>query len=332
VKKWSWLIRLLLFAVIIAGVTFQFSKIINSENLQNPDRAEPPTQILLGVFQKVPFFIWVLSGSLYSLGILNSWWLWHWLATRMGDRMHWLGSAFAISYSQLGKYAPGKGLAMMIRVAWAAQAGGRIPIAAVSAVYEVLTTMASGALIGLLLGLWFYYKTVPEGEGIPTPLWHAAIMFVLAIIPVSPPIFNRLAVRLAGRFMKPGHAIRQPTWYELGMGLVLSSFNWMLLGTSLFLLVLKLPQELPLLGLDGWLHCVQYISLANVGGFIASTPGGLGVREFLLQQYLAPHLGPEAVVLVLLIRLIWTFAEICLLIVLWIARRLVLKKVLGGLP
>lgn len=331
-KKWSWLIRLLLFAAILAGVTYQFFKILNSETLQNPERTNTPTQILLGAFWKVPFYIWFLSGSLYALGILNSWWLWHWLATRMGDRMHWLGSAFAISYSQLGKYAPGKGLAMMIRVAWAAQAGGRIPIAAVSAVYEVLTTMASGALIGLLLGLWFYFKKESEDGGIPAPLWHAAIMFVLAIIPVTPPIFNRLAVRLAGRFMKPGQAIRRPTWYELGVGLVISSFNWILLGTSLFLLVLKLPQELPLWGLEGWLHCVQYISLANVGGFIASTPGGIGVREFLLQQYLDPHLGLEAVVLVLLIRLIWTIAEICLLVILWIARRLVLKKVIGGFP
>ncbi len=332
-KKWSWLIRLFVFLLILVGVAYQFSRILSSEALNQPGGAESATGILLEVSQKVPALCWFLSGLLYALGILNSWWLWHWLARRMGDRMHLLGSAFAITYSQLGKYAPGKGLAMMIRVAWASQAGARIPVAAVSAVYEVLTTMASGALIGLTLGLFFFWQ---DGTGrglteIPAVLYHAAGMFLLAFIPVTPPVFNRLVVRLAGRFMKPGQEIAKPGWRELGVGLLLASVNWALLGTALFVLTLDLDQKLPLSGPAGWFHCVQYASLANVGGFIASTPGGMGVREFLLQQYLDPHLGADSVVLVLLIRLVWTLAEIGLLAIVWIAGRLAVKRTVDSL-
>jgi len=325
VKKWAWVIRLVVLILVLVGVGYQFSTILASEALQR--QGASPAQILWETFVSIPVPFWLLAGALYCFGILVSWWLWHWLASRMGDRMEKIGSAFAISYSQLGKYAPGKGLAMMIRVAWASQAGARIPIAAVSAVYEVLTTMAAGSLLGLVIGLVFWWLQNQETETpLPTPLWHAAILFSVAILPVLPPVFNRIAIRLAGRFMKPGQEIRKPQWRDLGFGLVLAQGNWFLLGLSLFSLTWGLDQKEPLRGVSGFFHCVQYTALANVGGFLASTPGGIGVREFLLQQYLTPHLGAEGVVVVLLLRILWTASEFVLIFVLWLARGWGIKK------
>jgi uncharacterized membrane protein YbhN (UPF0104 family) len=184
--------------------------------------------------------------------------------------------------------------------------------------------------LGLVIGLVFWWLQNRETQTpFPTPLWHAAILFSLAIIPVLPPVFNRIAIRLAGRFMKAGQEIRKPKWGDLGFGLVLAQGNWFLLGLSLFSLTWGLDQKEPLRGVSGFFHCVQYTALANVGGFLASTPGGIGVREFLLQQYLTPHLGAESVLVVLLLRILWTASEFVLIFVLWLARGWRIKKPLS---
>jgi uncharacterized membrane protein YbhN (UPF0104 family) len=62
--------------------------------------------------------------------------------------------------------------------------------------------------------------------------------------------------------------------------------------------------------LDLWMRCTSYVAVSWVAGFIATTPGGLGVRDLLLQQMLAGELGPLAVVVVVVLRLLWTAAEL----------------------
>jgi uncharacterized membrane protein YbhN (UPF0104 family) len=70
------------------------------------------------------------------------------------------------------------------------------------------------------------------------------------------------------------------------------------------------------------LPALAWVPLANVGGFIASTPGGLGVREYLLQQALLPELGPERALLAsLLLRIVWTVAEVASALVMWLLWR-----------
>ena len=50
-----------------------------------------------------------------------------------------------------------------------------------------------------------------------------------------------------------------------------------------------------------------------MAGFVASTPGGLGVREFIIQEMLKPTLGQRrAVLAAVLLRLLWTVAELVL--------------------
>jgi uncharacterized membrane protein YbhN (UPF0104 family) len=69
-----------------------------------------------------------------------------------------------------------------------------------------------------------------------------------------------------------------------------------------------------------WARCTAYVALAYAAGFLVlAAPGGLGVRDFLLQQFLAADLarvmGPEqaaatAVVAALLMRLLWTVVDV----------------------
>ena len=74
-----------------------------------------------------------------------------------------------------------------------------------------------------------------------------------------------------------------------------------LLGASLEVVLRSLDLAPGPWSISSWLRSTAFVALSYVAGFIASTPGGLGVREFLLQQFLAPELGARAVVVVLLL-------------------------------
>jgi uncharacterized membrane protein YbhN (UPF0104 family) len=68
---------------------------------------------------------------------------------------------------------------------------------------------------------------------------------------------------------------------------------------------------------------VSAVALAVVAGFASLLPGGLGVRDALLVQLLAPACG-EAVALVaaVLLRLVWLVSEVAACGILYIAARL----------
>ncbi len=314
-KNWLWLIRLLVFLLVVVAVGWQFHRILNSDALTKDHPGESALKILWDFAIGLGWARTSFAIGLYVFGIGCSYSYWHLCVRNMGNQMSLRHGAMAFYYSQWGKYAPGKGLALLMRVGGAVKAGATIPIAAVSAIFEVLVTMVSGALLGLVLGLGFLWLA-PIGDS-GTILFHASIILGVASIPVLPPLFNRLVFRLAKRFINPKQQVVKPGWFDLGKGILMTSGTWLFLGGSLWFLVSGI-EDSGLGGLSGWLRCVMFVCLASVGGFIASTPGGLGVREFLLQQYLEPFLGPKAVVVVLLLRFLWTAAEVLAVGVLWI--------------
>jgi uncharacterized membrane protein YbhN (UPF0104 family) len=103
-------------------------------------------------------------------------------------------------------------------------------------------------------------------------------------------------------------------------GLLIIAPCWVLFGLSLACGFAALPE----VNLDwspltlGWL--MVSMAIAYVGGFVVPiSPGGLGVREFLLTLLLVPVLtrhgtapaqaGPLVALVVLLLRLAWTVGE-----------------------
>lgn len=305
----------MVFVIVVVGVSWQFQRILYSDALSKSNPGQGPLEIFQQFANDLGLAKIGMATLAYILGIGCSFVFWHLCVRKMGDTMSLRRGAFAFYYSQWGKYAPGKGLALVMRVGGAAKAGASIPIAAVASVFEVLVTMVSGGLLGLFLGLSFTF--IASANGSTTILFHAAIILFVAAIPVLPPIFDILVFRLAKRFLSPKHQFNKPGWTDLGKGILLTAFNWLLLGGSLWILVSSHNNN-ELEGVGGWLRCVMFVCLANVGGFIASTPGGLGVREFLLEQYLEPFLGAQAVVVVLFLRLVWTLAEVMAVGPLWI--------------
>jgi uncharacterized membrane protein YbhN (UPF0104 family) len=217
--------------------------------------------------------------------------------------------------------------------------GAGVPagLAGLTAFYEVLVTMAAGAVLAVLL----FVATDPAGvlsgggEALlallrwPWPddlhldrltlVLLALGLCVLILGLIYPAVFNRIVHRVTIPF-RTGPAPRiRPAW--LAEGLVLIAPCWLLFGLALACALHAVPGA----GLDwsiatlAWLTAVM--GLAYVAGFLVPIPGALGAREYFLYVLLGAELSgrlevarPTAlgmvVLAVLLLRLAWTAAEV----------------------
>ncbi len=255
------------------------------------------------------------AAGLYLLGMGFSAVYWARLMISLGAHPGAVAAVRAYYVSQLGKYVPGKALALLMRVGMIATPATPASTAALAAFHEVLATMASGAIVAVVCALllpvgggldWADLYAVPgkHDPGRWEMLALAAGLLVVTLGPILPPVFNRLAAGVTAPFRTgPLPAVG---WPALAEGLIVTAPCWLCMGLGLgcgLLAVGETPPPLP------WL--VAAMAIAYVGGFVVPiSPGGLGVREFVLAVLLAPHHERGAVTLaVLLLRLAWTLAE-----------------------
>jgi uncharacterized membrane protein YbhN (UPF0104 family) len=233
----------------------------------------------------------------------------------------------------------------------------RLGLALLTSFYEVLTSMATGVLLAAFLfavqaQLTPATSSATLGESLETlrhllrdltlsqesqlPSFDYKLSMLLSLllflpvgIPVLPPIFNRLAHRLTLPFRDAdATSLPRVRGRNLVEGLILSSGSWFLMGASLWSTFRAVGVEQPWTWAT-WEQNTASIALAYVAGFlILLVPSGLGVREFLLTLLLVPQLvgllngdereARDAVILaVLLLRLVWTAAELVIVGVLY---------------
>jgi glycosyltransferase 2 family protein len=302
-RPWLPWLKLLFTVAILVGVVVLFWRAIDNDDLRRADPTRPPWHVLGDQVAAARPSDLVAAALLYLLGLSCCWAFWVGLLGRWGARLDFWPGLRAYVLSHLGKYAPlGKGWALVLRVTLAAQAGVRTGLAALSGAYETLTMMAAGALVAAVL------FTVLPGD--PRQRWQALGLFLLALLPIIPGVFNWVVRRLARRFVR-GDALPVLGVRTLGAGLALTSCCWILFGLSLAAVLRSLDANPGSFDLDHVSKCIAIVAVSYVAGFLASTPGGLGVREVLMQQFLAPELGnARAVVVVILLRLLWTGAEL----------------------
>jgi uncharacterized membrane protein YbhN (UPF0104 family) len=233
-------------------------------------------------------------------------------------------TARAYYVGQLGKYVPGKALALIMRGAMVQGPGVRLGVALVTSFYEVLTTMAAGALLAAVLFLW----QPPAALDLEwDPAWLGLLLLVVVGVPLLPGVFNRLVRRASARFRQV-ESLQMPPLRAgtLLLGLAVTGAGWLLLGVSLWAMLYAVLPEPPALTAELWGRCTAVIGLAYVAGFLmVFMPGGLGAREFFLSALLVPELSSQpaeeaaAVValVVVLLRLTWTLAELIVAAVVW---------------
>ncbi len=282
-----------------------------------------------------PQWGWIVaSGAFYLIGFFFA--AIYWLATlrRLGQRAGLWQTVAAYYYGQLGKYAPGKALVVIIRTSvLASRRGNRASVVATSVFYETLAMMGVGAFIGASILL----VTLRDNKLFSMLAFAVALG---ALAPLLPPIFTRIV-----KFLKIGkddcdvqNALQRFSMRHLALGIALMTALWLFFGLSLWAALrgLGVATEPACASLH---HYVAVVSLATSLGFVMLvSPGGLGVREFILATALVPYLKtlltlPEnasvlidataiATVVSLEHRMISIIAELCAATALFIVEKL----------
>ncbi len=194
-------------------------------------------------------------------------------------------------------------------------------VAIITAFYELLTTMAAGALVAAVV----FLLHPPEITGLKWhPLFTVLLLLGLCGLPLLPGIFNFLTQGIAKRFSQVEalrlHRIRIVSLVE---GLLITTCGWACLGLAVWCLFQAVLPEPPPLTPAIWAQFCASIGLAYVAGFLAFVlPGGVGVREYFLRELLG-FAGPDQWIAaaVLLLRLVWTTAELVLSAILLFVKR-----------
>jgi hypothetical protein len=299
-----WLVlKSVLAAAIVAAVGVQFARILRQPALN-------PYPFDLRVGYLIP------AGLCYLLAHCCWAGFWVQLIRYEGAKVGLLTGLRAYFVSQYGKYVPGKVMVFVIRLALLRGVEGAGPlVVAVTAAYETLTNMAAGALLAaaLLPQLGVLPAAITPGLG-----WVIGVV----LFPLVLAVLNRIAARRVARLRGPGGTpLPSPPLWLLAQGLVQGMVGWALLGLCVSFGVAAVAP-----GSTGWEPAAHYpadlaaMATAYVSGFVVLVaPGGLGVRELVLQAALAPRFTPElgaevaaglGAVIALVLRLSWTLFEV----------------------
>lgn len=303
-KRWGWwLVKLGVILVVVAGVTW---------NIREAARKLGGSEIELR-----PGWL-LLAGVAYFAGWLPSAVWWWWVMRALGGRPHLMDAVRAYYVGHLGKYVPGKAMVVVIRCGLMHGRGVRAALAAVTAVYETLSSMAVGALVaaGLL--------AIVIGGRLDLTLLAVGLMAV-AGLPILPSVFNRLVKRIAVPLQGGAPQAIPPLSYRaVGCAVAGLALGWGLHGVSLGATIQGIT-EAPV-AWSSWPLWTASAALATVSGFLSFfLPGGLGVRELVLMELLpqgASGIGKEtAVVAAVVLRLVWVASEVVWSAVLYFAVR-----------
>lgn len=304
-KRWAWpAAKMLLAAAILLGVGWQFYGDLTKE--------EEPGVPVLHDLQWQPGWL-TLSALLYLLFLGSSCWYWRRLLLHFGPAPPPPVTIRAYFVSQLGKYIPGKAWALIMRGALVRGPNLRLGLAILTTFYEVLTTMAAGAMLGAVA---FVVQPPLKIDLYVSPVLVGILLLGVCAIPLLPGVFNRIAGRLAHNLQADDAGpLPRIDLVTLIQGVAITACGWCLLGVSVWAGLAAVSPDPPPLDVSVWLRCLGAISLAYVGGFlIPFVPGGVGVREFFLSRLFGGSPAEAALftVAVLLMRLAWTAAEVLL--------------------
>ncbi len=262
---------------------------------------------------------WLLiSGGLYLLAFVPSALFWRHVLAMLGPTPRLLPAVRAYYIGHLGKYVPGKGMVIVLRAALLRGEGVATAAAVASVFFETLTTMAVGAFVaGAILAIWHRDR--------PQMVLLALVLAAVAGAPALPVVFQRLARLVGMDRVAPGVIDRLSAlrlrglliwWLAMAIGcLLLGASLWATLRSIDYAPTRSAGREIVL--------CTAVAALSVVAGFVSMIPGGLGVRELVMLELLAPAVGSgPALICAVLARLVWIVAELAISIILYFMRSL----------
>ena len=258
----------------------------------------------------------VASGALYLLGLLPSAWYWRHLHHQFGYPLGLYVALRAHYIGQVGKYVPGKALALAIRADLVHPHGVPYGVSVIISFYEVLTSMAAGGMVAAIIYVLDPPDLSEQLELAPNlridPQWAGLFLMALCGIPLLPGVFNFIIAKMTARIQVIELYRLPPVRYgTLLTGLFTTALGWWLQGLSLWAIMQTILPTPPALTLSSSAQCTAAVAFANVAGFvILVVPGGLGVREYLIALLLGTA-GPKEFLAAsaILLRLNWIVDE-----------------------
>lgn len=295
-------VKTVLTVVVLGAVGWHFVKLLSNPAVQERLTLRPEYLVPAGLLYLVCHTVW---GT-----------FWVQLLHGQGVRIGWLAGVRAYFVSQFGKYVPGKAWVILLRVGLLRKAGVSSTVVIVTGLYETLTNMAAGAVLGTCLLPW---------SGVTDELSAAQRYAIigLAFVPVVLLVLNQLVRRVAAKYRRPGATpIPVPSVWLLARGLLQAMVGWTLLGVSAWLVACGLAVDPPPLTPATFAQylcamCVSYV----IGFAVLFLPAGGGARELVLQQMLAPALGEVSAAVAVVLRLVWTLFEAVAAVGLWLFAR-----------
>jgi len=264
---------------------------------------------------------WTAQGQSISLGSVSIPWLvlatatyvggqicyaafWGRLLRAMGMQASWLELVRAYGVGTGGKYVPGKALVVVIRTAMVRASGvGRIAIG-LATVYETAVMMAVGSALSCIC----LAVALPDKRWLWLATGGAAVGMTACL---HPAIFGRLAKFASLPFKETRRDFSAGACYAVfWRSVAIPIAGWGLLGLSFWMTLQSIG--LPCSSLTDMLLLIGATALATAVGFLVLfMPAGIGVREFIIISVLAPVFGgPQIVLGSLLLRTVWTVAEL----------------------
>ncbi len=259
---------------------------------------------------------WIAAaGILYLLGSFPMGVFWYRLMKAMKQQPGLMSSIRAFFIGHLGKYVPGKALVVVLRTSLVQGNHLQRSVVATAVFAETLTMVAVGAVYGaVLIAIWFSEHQLL--------LWLAVAIGLAASLVTLPPVFRAIVLLLKVSKINPEieenlAGLNYPT---MAWGWGANLIGWTLLGGSLYATMASIPEADSQMsqGLEVFPLLAATVCLAMVVGFVTPIPGGMGVREYVIMEMMAPAFGPVvAVVSAVLLRVAWLLAEVALAIILY---------------
>lgn len=263
-------------------------------------------------------WVWLgIGGLLTWIALIPSGYAWILALRDFGLPVATVDGAKAFYLGHMGKYVPGKAMAVLLRVGSLHRLGIPVRPVIVSVFMETLTSLAAGSILGAILL-----------QTMDVPLWlrgSALAGIPFALIALVPHVFRAIVERISRSrigAMPPevSRAIQWPLMVRFG---ILNLLGWLLHGTASWIVLVAIAPTIDLWNWTSWAACVSSMCLAALAGFLSMIPGGAGVRELIVMWGMAT-IVPEPVALAsaVVTRLIAIASEIVMLaIVSWVARR-----------
>ncbi|MEX1229687.1 MAG: hypothetical protein WEB58_05585 [Planctomycetaceae bacterium] len=270
-------------------------------------------------------FRWlILAAGVNVLGWLPAVFVWRRMLRLGGADVPVKFVARAYFAGHLGKYIPGKAAVLAVRAALIKPWGAGIWLSMMTSTLETLATMSLGLMAALCLvvsgavpGTHWLSGWVGGGPADPaavatTPLsnvWYA-ILILLGVVPTICWACSGLLIRFL-LALRPVWNQSGRTWRIPWSSWLLLTIGWGIHGVSYGLTLKGITGET--MQWHDWPTWTAAVSWATAGAFfVFLVPGGLGVREGLLIEFLRlqPGMSPRvAVASAVLLRLVWLAAE-----------------------